>query len=99
MGIGYALTEEIEIDKNGRIKNNSFSKYHLVNAPDMPKVNIDLIEYPDEYGPYGAKSVGEIATNGMGPAIINAINNTLKVNITELPATPERIMSALNNVK
>ncbi|KGK82724.1 molybdopterin cofactor-binding domain-containing protein [Clostridium sp. HMP27] len=99
MGIGYALTEEIEIDNNGRIKSNSFSKYHLINAPDMPKVNMDLIEYPDEYGPYGAKSVGEIATNGIAPAIINAINNALKLNITEFPATPERIISALKNRK
>ena len=95
MGIGYALTEEIEIDNNGRIRSNTFSKYHMINAPDMPKVKTILIEEGDEHGPYGAKSVGEIATNGIAPAIINAINHTLGVNITTLPATPERIIRAL----
>ena len=67
----------------------------MINAPDMPKVKTILIEEGDEYGPYGAKSVGEIATNGIAPAIINAINHTLGVNITTLPATPERIVRAL----
>lgn len=95
MGIGYALTEEIDIDNKGRIKSNTFSKYHVVNAPDMPKVKTILIEDGDENGPYGAKSVGEIATNGIAPAIINAINHTLGVNITTMPATPERIIKAL----
>lgn len=95
MGIGYALTEEIEIDNKGRVKSNTFSKYHLINAPDMPKVKTILVEEGDEYGPYGAKSVGEIATNGIAPAIINAINHTLGVNITTMPATPERIVRAL----
>lgn len=54
-----------------------------------------LIEEGDEYGPYGAKSVGEIAINGIAPAVINAINHTLGINITTLPATPERIVKTL----
>lgn len=95
MGIGYALTEEIEIDSNGKIRSNTLSKYHVINAPDMPKVKTILIEEEDEYGPYGGKSVGEIATNGAAPAIINAINHILDVNITTLPATPERIIKAI----
>lgn len=95
MGIGYALTEEIQVDNKGNIKSNTFSKYHVINAPDMPKVKTILIEEGDEYGPYGGKSVGEIATNGVAPAIINAINHTLGVNITTLPATPERIIKAI----
>ncbi|OAA92191.1 xanthine dehydrogenase family protein molybdopterin-binding subunit [Clostridium ljungdahlii] len=99
MGIGYALTEEIKIDAGGNIKSNTLSKYHLINAPDMPTVKIILIEEGDEYGPYGGKSVGEIATNGIAPAIINAINHTLGINITTLPATPERIISALKEKK
>ncbi|MEY8000016.1 xanthine dehydrogenase family protein molybdopterin-binding subunit [Clostridium sp. Mt-5] len=95
MGIGYALTEEIKINTEGNINSNSLSKYHLINAPDMPNVKTILIEEGDEYGPYGAKSVGEIAINGIAPAVINAINHTLGINITTLPATPERIVKTL----
>lgn len=97
MGIGFALTEQIDIDKHGNTRAIGFSKYHVVNAPDMPKVKVMLIEEGEEHGPFGAKSVGEISTVAIAPAIINAINYTLDVNISSLPATPERILMELGN--
>lgn len=99
MGVGLALTEEIDVEKSGKIKSDSFSKYHIINAQDMPKVKIALIENGEDHGPFGAKSVGEVSTNGIAPAVINAINNTLGVNMNVLPATPERILKALSNKK
>lgn len=95
MGIGYALTEEIEVHKDGRVKGDSFAKYHVVNIPDMPRVNVMLVESPDENGPFGAKSVGEISTCAMAPAVINAIEYGLGVEINQLPATPERVLAAI----
>lgn len=97
MSIGYALSEEIVIDNKGRVGTLNFSKYHVINAPDMPNVEVLLIEEEDEYGPYGAKSVGEICAVAAAPAIINAINNALDINITSLPAIPEKILQAINN--
>lgn len=96
MSIGYALSEEILIDDKGKVKSLNFSKYHVINAPDMPNVRIELIEKEDEYGPYGAKSIGEICAVAAAPAIINAINNALNINITSLPATPEKILEAIS---
>lgn len=95
LGLGFALMEEIEVDKNGRIKTENFNKYHIINAPDMPEVKILLIEEDEKTGPFGAKSVGEISAVAAAPAVINAINNALDINITHLPATPERIIKAL----
>ncbi|MGH4121298.1 xanthine dehydrogenase family protein molybdopterin-binding subunit [Clostridium sp.] len=95
MGIGYALSEELNIDKNGNTKSDRFSKYHVVNSPDMPDVKVILIENGEEYGPFGAKSVGEISTNGVAPAVINALNNALGVNITTMPANQERVMRSI----
>lgn len=95
MGIGFALTEEITVDDRGRIGSNNFSKYHVVNAPDMPNVKVLLIEEGEEHGPFGAKSVGEICTVPIAPAIINAINHALDIKIHSLPATPEKILQAL----
>jgi len=96
MGIGYALFEDINIDpKTGAMKGNSFSRYHVVNAPVMPKVDILLIETPEPTGPYGAKAVGELATIPVAPAIVNAVNHALDLSLTTMPLVPERIIAAL----
>jgi xanthine dehydrogenase molybdenum-binding subunit len=67
----------------------------VVNAPDMPDVKVLLVEEGEELGPFGAKSVGEVAAVAAPPAIINAINNALDIYIDILPATPERIMEKI----
>jgi len=95
MGIGYALFEDIGIDRTtGIMKGNCLSRYHLVNAPEMPKIDILLIEKPEPTGPYGAKAVGELATIPVAPAIVNAVNHALNLRITTMPLTPERIVAA-----
>ncbi len=99
MGIGFALTEEIEVAGNGQVKGDTFAKYHVVNAPDMPLVKVELIEAPDAQGPFGAKSVGEISACAIAPAIVNAIEHALNIELDALPATPERILKALKKGK
>lgn len=96
MGIGYALFEDIDVDpRNGRMTGDRFSRYHLANAPEMPPIEIILVEKEEPTGPFGAKAVGEIATIPPAPAIVNAVNCALDTNLTELPLTPERIVEAL----
>ncbi len=95
MSLGYGLMEEFKINKKGIIKSQNFSKYHIINAPDMPEVKVVLVEDGEETGPFGAKSVGEICAVAAAPAIVNAINNALDTYITTLPATPERIIETL----
>ncbi|GAB6171258.1 molybdopterin-dependent oxidoreductase [Paradesulfitobacterium aromaticivorans] len=97
MGIGLALSEDLRIDpKSGKAKGDSFARYHLINAPDMPPVNVLLIEKGGDLGPFGAKSIGEIATCPTAPAVVNAVNHALGTNLTTLPLTPERILCALS---
>lgn len=95
MSIGLALSEEIKIDSKGRVGTLNLSKYHIINAPDMPNVRVELIEDGEDHGPFGAKSVGEVCAAATAPAVINAINDALGVNITDLPATPERVLRAI----
>ncbi|PAB59312.1 xanthine dehydrogenase family protein molybdopterin-binding subunit [Anaeromicrobium sediminis] len=97
MGIGMALTEEITADSKGRLKGDTFAKYHVINVPDMPEVKVHLIEEPQEMGPFGAKSVGEISACAAAPAVVNAINHALGTNICSLPVIPEKIIDALNS--
>ncbi len=95
MGIGFALCEEVGLDDAGRPAPAGFKNYHLVNAPDMPDVQVLLVEHPGDDGPYGAKSVGEIATVPAAPAIVNAVNRALGTTLTDLPLTPDKVLAAL----
>lgn len=97
--LGMALCEEIVIDKNGKVKNPSLSKYHVLNAQDMPYVDIKLIESEDETAPYGLKSVGELAAVAPAPAVLNAINHALGTNITDYPANPEKIIKSIQKLR
>jgi xanthine dehydrogenase molybdenum-binding subunit len=93
-GIGSALCEEVRLDGAGSLATRGFKNYHLVNAHDMPEVQILLVEHPGDDGPFGAKSVGEIAAVPTAAAIVNAVNRALGTTITALPLTPERIVAA-----
>jgi len=95
MGIGYALYEELRIGRDGSILNGSFKNYHLLNAPDMPTVKTLLIEEGGDEGPFGAKSIGEIAFVPVAAAVVNAVNNALGTSLSELPLTPEKILASL----
>ncbi|MCP5074842.1 MAG: molybdopterin-dependent oxidoreductase [Rhodobacteraceae bacterium] len=96
MGIGYALFEDIGINPDtGALYGDSLSRYHVANAPEMPRVETLLVQKTEPTGPYGAKAVGELATIPVAPAIVNAVNNALGLALTTLPLTPERIVAAL----
>ena len=94
MGIGMALCEELEYGADGMPKASNFDKYHMVNAPDMPEVEVMLIEDEEPGGPYGAKSIGEICTVPVAAAVVNAVNRALGTSLTELPLTPAKIAAA-----
>jgi xanthine dehydrogenase molybdenum-binding subunit len=95
MGIGMALTEELAYDGRGRATAARFSRYTVLNAPEMPPIRIELIEDGEANGPFGAKSIGEIATVPVAPAIINAVNDALGTRISRMPALPDRIVAAI----
>jgi len=96
MGIGMALTEELAFDVNGQPKSVNFDKYHMINAPDMPEVEVILIEDGEPGGPFGAKSIGEIATVPVSAAVVNAVNRALGTSMADLPLTPAKIISAIS---
>ncbi len=91
MGIGYALSEDIKLNDKGCPVATNFSSYHVVKTPDMPKVQTLILEYGEDDGPFG-----EIAITPVMAAIVNAVNNALGTNLTSLPLTPEKIITALN---
>ena len=95
MSLGQALFEEISYDKKGGVRSQNFSKYHMINAPELPEVKSIFIENHHAQGPYGAKSLGEVVAVAPAPAVANAINFALGSCFTDYPITPEKIVDFL----
>jgi CO/xanthine dehydrogenase Mo-binding subunit len=93
-GLGLALMEEF---LPGRTEN--LHDYLIPTIGDVPPIETILIERPDPLGPHGAKGVGEPALIATAPAILNAIAAATGVRITQVPATPDRVLAALQQQK
>ena len=89
-GIGMALMEEYI---PGRTEN--LHDYLIPTIGDVPPIETILIEVPDPEGPFGAKGLGEHVLIPTAPAILNAIRHATGVLVTELPATPTRVLAAI----
>ncbi len=98
MGIGYALTEQVILDK-GRNVNPDFRDYKILTAKDAIPLQPVVVETIDEDGPYGAKGIGEPGCVPTAPAIANAIYDAVGVRIHDLPITPERVLAAIRKKK
>lgn len=94
MGMGYALMEEINLNK-GKIKNTNFSNYIIPTSMDMPNIKSYFVEENESTGPFGAKGLGEPAMLPTAPAILNAIYDAIGVRFYELPVTCEKVLAAL----
>ncbi len=97
---GYALTEDPIYDKHsGRMLNAGFHNYMVLTSLDMPVLETGMVVTYEPSGPFGAKGMAELPTNGVAPAIANAIYNAIGVRLTEIPMTPERVFRALKSNK
>ncbi|MBS3937084.1 MAG: molybdopterin-dependent oxidoreductase [Peptococcaceae bacterium] len=93
-GLGFALLEEVQLNC-GRIQNPNLAGYLVPTAMDMAVVESIIVEHPEPSGPFGAKGIGEPAILPVAPAILNAIFDAVGVRITDLPATPEKVLQAI----
>ena len=98
MALGYILFEDLNLVK-GKMKNMKFSKYLIPTAMDMVEVENIIVEEPESTPPIGANGIGEPVMIPVGPAILNAIYDAVGVRITELPATPERLIKAIEEAE
>ncbi|MBY0611158.1 MAG: molybdopterin-dependent oxidoreductase [Beijerinckiaceae bacterium] len=89
-GLGLALMEEF-FPGGGE----NLHDYLIPTIGDMPPVTSILIEDASSIGPYGAKGIGEQALIPTAPAILNAIHFATGARIRQIPATPDRVRSAI----
>ncbi|HYL75002.1 MAG TPA: xanthine dehydrogenase family protein molybdopterin-binding subunit [Bryobacteraceae bacterium] len=93
-GIGYAIFEDV-VWNQGRMANAQMTNYIMPTSVDVPSIRVYFEETPYEYGPLGAKGIGELPIDGPAPAILNAIENAIGLPVNEIPLTPEKLMQAL----
>ena len=89
-GLGMALMEEYV-----QCVSENLHDYLMPTVGDMPEIEIILIEDPEPLGPYGAKGIGEHALIPTAPAILAGIKHATGVSIRHLPATPDRVYTAI----
>ena len=73
----------------------TLESYRLPVAPDIPDVEVILLEHPDAEGPFGAKGVAEPPIVPVAAAIANAIADATGGDINELPISMEAVLDAL----
>lgn len=99
MGLGHALTEEFK-QSDGQVETNSLATYLIPSIYDMPQeITYNFIDKPVPSNELGAKGMAEIVVVPIIPAITNAIYDAVGVRITELPATPERVLLGIHEME
>ncbi len=93
-GIGLALMEEFI---PGRTEN--LHDYLIPTIGDVPPIESIIVEVPDAEGPFGAKGLGEHVLIPTAPAILNAIRRATGARVRHLPATPDKVLAAIREVR
>jgi CO/xanthine dehydrogenase Mo-binding subunit len=95
MGMGESVWEEVLFDDKGRIMNPELANYRILTAMDMPPIESEVLDSYEPSGPWGAKEVGEGATNPTLGMFSNAIFDAMGVRVNSLPLTYEKVWRAL----
>ena len=97
-GIGMALMESIAFDADGNCLGGSFMDYLLPTSVECPSWELGETVTPSPHHPIGAKGVGESATVGSPPAVVNAVIDALRpygVRHADMPLTPAQVWRAI----
>lgn len=101
-GVGLALFEEAVFNEDGQPLTGTFMDYLLPTSMESPPIEAAHQEYPSLLNPLGAKGVGEGGTVSAPAAVANAICDALsplRIRLTEMPMTPDRVYRAIQEAK
>jgi carbon-monoxide dehydrogenase large subunit len=97
-GVGMALMEMIAYDPDGNCLGASLMDYLIPTALEVPDWEVGWTVTPSPHHPVGAKGIGEAATVGSVPAVVNAVVDALGplgVRHADMPLTPSRVWEAM----
>ena len=86
----WTLHEAVRFDRDG-ITSRDWSGYPILTMPEVPEVEVTLIDRPDEK----SLGAGEASQGPMAAAIANAFANATGRRLRDLPLSPERVQAAL----
>ncbi len=101
-GIAQALFEEVLYDELGSPLTSNLATYAMPAASELPSFERGVMETPTPLNPLGAKGIGESATIGSTPAVVNAVVDALShlgVRHLNPPLTPERVWRAIRDAR
>src|SRR6266699_656798 len=100
-GLGAALFEKCIYDERGQLTNANMADYLVPMSGEMPDIDVGHVVSPTLESELGAKGAGEAGTAGAAAAVANAVNDALRpfnTRITEIPLTPQVILTALGRI-
>jgi len=101
-GVAQALYEDAIYDDDGNLLTSNMVTYLVPSAAEFPRWELYRTETPSPTNPLGVKGVGETGAIASPAAVMNAVVDALAADgITDItmPATPERVWRALEEVK
>jgi nicotinate dehydrogenase subunit B len=93
MGMGYALTEELQFEGTKMITQN-YDTYEIPRFSWVPEINAMILDRMDQ-PPHGG---GEPAIICMGGVIASAVFDATGAILYHMPITPARMLEALKKV-
>jgi aerobic carbon-monoxide dehydrogenase large subunit len=99
-GIGTALYEKTPFDSQGQPLAATLQDYLLPGPTNVPNIRVLHMQTPSPYTEFGIKGLGEGGAVGPPAAIASAVNDALtalKVEVHDLPLTPECILAAVQS--
>jgi len=94
-GISTALFEALKL-KNGVVTNPSFVDYRIATTADVPhELFSEIVEVPQDDGPWGARGIGEHSMVPTIPAVANAIFDAVGIRMESPPYSSEKVYLAM----
>ncbi|GLY77561.1 xanthine dehydrogenase family protein molybdopterin-binding subunit [Actinoallomurus iriomotensis] len=101
-GAAQALFEEVSYDEYGNPVTATLLDYTFISAAELPSFELVPMETPTSVNPLGVKGIGEAGTIGSTPAVQSAVVDALGhlgVRHIDMPASPERVWTAINEAR
>jgi CO/xanthine dehydrogenase Mo-binding subunit len=95
-GIGWALNEEYVFNDAGELQNPGFLDYRIPVASDLPMIDTQIIEVPNDTHPFGVRGVGETPIIAPLPAVANAVSRAIGIRMPNLPLSPPKVLEAID---
>ncbi len=96
--IGVALYEDLVLDSQGAVVNDSFRAYHIPGMADVPETEVLFADTYDRLGPSGAKPMSESPFTAVAAALGNAIAHATGIRLHETPFAADRIYQMFADV-